>query len=59
VLSTYEVESAPLVAARRAPKSLRASRHTSHADLGGGADAAEAASGEGFTDKTTTEEVSK
>jgi Activator of Hsp90 ATPase homolog 1-like protein len=59
VLSTYEVESAPLVAARRALTSLRASRHTSRPDLGGGADAARAASEEGLPDSTTTQEVSK
>jgi arsenite methyltransferase len=40
-------------------KPLRASRHTSHPDLGGGADAARAAPEEGSTNTTTTEEVSK
>jgi hypothetical protein len=38
---------------------VRASRHTSHPDLGGGADAAQAARGEGSTNTTKTEEVSK
>jgi len=42
-----------------AVKPLRASRHTSHPDLGGGADVAEAASEEGSTNTTTTQEVSK
>ena len=40
-------------------KPLRASRHTSHPDLGGGADVAYAARGEGSTNTTRTEEVSK
>jgi arsenite methyltransferase len=40
-------------------KPLRASRHTSHPDLGGGADVAQAASEEGSTNTTTTQEVSK
>ena len=40
-------------------KPLRAPRHTSHPDLGGGADVAQAASGEGSTNTTTTQEVSK
>ena len=38
---------------------VRASRHTSHPDLGGGADVAQAAREEGLTNPTTTEEVSK
>jgi hypothetical protein len=42
-----------------AVKPVRASRHTRHPDLGGGADVAEAAGGEGFTNTTKTEEVSK
>jgi arsenite methyltransferase len=40
-------------------KPVRASRHTSHPDLGGGADAAQAAREEGLTNTKTTEEVSK
>ena len=40
-------------------KPVRASRHTSQPDLGGGADAARAAREEGSTNTTTTEEVSK
>ena len=40
-------------------KPVRASRHTSHPDLGGGADVAQAAREEGSTNPTTTEEVSK
>ena len=40
-------------------KPLRASRHTSRPNLGGGADAAQAASEEGSTNTTTTQEVSK
>jgi arsenite methyltransferase len=40
-------------------KPIRASRHTSHPDLGGGADAAQAVLDEGPTNTTTTEEVSK
>jgi arsenite methyltransferase len=40
-------------------KPLRASRHTSHPDLGGGADVAHAAREEGSTNTTRTEEVSK
>jgi arsenite methyltransferase len=40
-------------------KPLRASRHTSHPDLGGGADVARAAREEGSAHTTTTEEVSK
>jgi hypothetical protein len=40
-------------------KPVRASRHTSHPDLGGGADAAHAAREEGSTNTTRTEEVSK
>jgi hypothetical protein len=42
-----------------AVKPVRASRHTPHPDLGGGADVAEAAGGEGSTNTTKTEEVSK
>ena len=38
-------------------KPLRASRHTSHPDLGSGADVAHAAWEEGFTNTTTTQEV--
>jgi arsenite methyltransferase len=40
-------------------KPLRASRHTSHPNLGGGADAAQAASEEGPINTKTTQEVSK
>jgi hypothetical protein len=40
-------------------KPLRASRHTSRPDLGGGADAAQAARRESHPSPTTTEEVSK
>ena len=40
-------------------KPVRASRHTSHPDLGGGADVAEAAREEGSTDTNTTEETSR
>jgi hypothetical protein len=40
-------------------KPVRASRHTSNPDLGGGADVAQAAREEGLTNPTTTEEVSK
>jgi SAM-dependent methyltransferase len=40
-------------------KPPRASRHPLHPDLGGGADAAEALSGEVCTNTTTTKEVSK
>jgi ABC-type multidrug transport system ATPase subunit len=40
-------------------KPVRASRHTSHPDLGGGADVAQAAREEGSTNIPTTEEVSK
>ena len=40
-------------------KPVLSSRHTSHPDLGGGADAALAVGGEGFTNPTQTEEVSK
>jgi arsenite methyltransferase len=39
-------------------KALRASRHTSHPDLGGGADVAQATSKEGSINTTTTQEVS-
>jgi hypothetical protein len=42
-----------------AVKPVRASRHTSHPDLGGGADVAQAARGEGYINTTRTEEVSK
>jgi arsenite methyltransferase len=42
-----------------APKPVRASRHTPGPDLDGGADVARAAREEGFTNTTTTEEVSK
>jgi arsenite methyltransferase len=51
----YGAQSVSLLALRP----LRASRHTSHPDLGGGADAARAAREEGSTNTTTTEEVSK
>ena len=51
----YGAHSVSLLAA----KPVRASRHTSHPDLGGGADAAQAARGEGSTNTTRTEEVSK
>jgi arsenite methyltransferase len=51
----YGAKSVSLLALRP----LRASRHTSHPDLGGGADAARAAREEGSTNTTTTEEVSK
>jgi SAM-dependent methyltransferase len=40
-------------------KPLRVFRHASHPDLGGGADVAQAASEEGSTNTTTTQEVSK
>jgi arsenite methyltransferase len=40
-------------------KPIRASRHTSHPDLGGGADVAQAASEEGSTNTTATQEVSQ
>jgi hypothetical protein len=40
-------------------KPVRASRHASHPDLGGGADVAHAARDEAFTSTATTEEVSK
>ena len=40
-------------------KPVRASRHTSNPDLGGGADVAQATREEGVTNPTTTEEVSK
>jgi arsenite methyltransferase len=40
-------------------KPVRASRHASHPDLGGGADVARAARSEGSTNTKTTEEVSK
>jgi arsenite methyltransferase len=53
--STYEVDSVSLLAL----KPVRASRHASHPDLGGGADVARAAAVEGFTDTGTTEEISK
>ena len=42
-----------------AVKPLRASRHTSRPDLGGGADAARAAPGESHPSPITTDEVSK
>jgi SAM-dependent methyltransferase len=51
----YGARSVSLLALRP----LRASRHTSHPDLGGGADAAQAASEEGSINTTTTEEVPK
>jgi SAM-dependent methyltransferase len=51
----YGARSVSLLALRP----LRGSRHTSHPDLGGGADAANAASEEGQSNTTTTEEVSK
>jgi hypothetical protein len=38
---------------------IRASRHTSHPDLGGGADVAQASRVESSTNTTMTEEVSK
>jgi hypothetical protein len=38
---------------------VRAFRHTSHPDLGGGADVAQAAREEGSRNTATTEEVSK
>jgi arsenite methyltransferase len=53
--STYEVESISLLAV----KPVRPSRHSSRPDLGGGADAARAARGEGSSNATKTEEVSK
>jgi hypothetical protein len=40
-------------------KPVRASRHTSNPDLGGGADVAQATREEGVTNSTTTQEVSK
>jgi hypothetical protein len=40
-------------------KPVRAFRHASHPDLGGGADVAQAAREEGSSNTTTTEEVSK
>ena len=40
-------------------KPVRASRHTSNPDLGGGADVAQAASEERFTNTTTTQEVTE
>ena len=40
-------------------KPVRASRHTSNPDLGGGADVAQATREEGVTNPTTTQEVSK
>jgi hypothetical protein len=40
-------------------KPIRAFRHTSHPDLGGGADVAQAASEEGSTHTTATQEVSQ
>jgi hypothetical protein len=52
---TYEVDSVSLLAL----EPVRASRHTSRPDLGGGADAAQAAREEGSTNTTRTEEVSK
>jgi arsenite methyltransferase len=51
----YGAQSVSLLALRP----VRTSRHTSHPDLGGGADAAPAAREEGSTNTTTTEEVSK
>jgi SAM-dependent methyltransferase len=56
---TYEVESIALVAAKTALEPVRACRHTSDPDLGGGADVAQAARQEGLTNTATTEEVSK
>jgi hypothetical protein len=40
-------------------KPVRASRHTSRPDLGGGTDVAQAAREEGSTNTTKTQEVSK
>ena len=51
---TYGAQSVSLLAL----KPVRASRHTSHPDLGGGADVAQAAWEEGSTNTTTTSEVS-
>jgi hypothetical protein len=51
----YRAQSVSLLAL----KPVRASRHTSHPDLGGGADAAQAVPEEGPTNSTTAEEVSK
>jgi hypothetical protein len=51
----YGARSVSLLALRP----LRGSRHASHPDLGGGADAANAASEEGQSNTTTAEEVSK
>jgi hypothetical protein len=42
-----------------ATKPIRATRHPSRPDLGDGADAAQTASEDGFTNTTTTQEVSQ
>jgi arsenite methyltransferase len=52
---TYGAHSISLLAT----KPVRASRHPSHPDLGDGADVAQAASEEGSTNTTTTQEVAK